>query len=49
MKIKSTKNKSRDLPKKESLTHYRFLPTNSAGSEVVKMNLLHGDYIKVVR
>ena len=43
-------DRSGDLHKKRKLlTHYRFLTTNSAGSEAVKMKSLRSDYIKVVR
>ena len=31
------------------LTHYRFLTTNSAGSEIVMMKSLYSDYIKAER
>ena len=45
----SPKTKSRVPTKRKLLTHYRFLTTNLAGSEVVKMKSQCSDYIKNVR
>ena len=41
----SSKKKPMDPTKRKVLTYYRFLTTNSVGSEVVKMKSLPSDYI----